>query len=581
MTKFDFNKTADCAEMIKYCSENWLVLRSKFAESDWHALQSALDVIKLSTISKIVECQATDSQEVLRQIEEAKSVLQAKIDSLEKEIKAIPTDYTYEPYTPTETDKKVITSFKNVVEESQRRQYETAKESDVQEKKTNAEREIRKLTEELEKLQQIGEKIDDPKEFIKEIVKSHLAIKGYSYTKAYQELIDRCAMNMAYGYCDMESSRMPVEKDGKVFWDLPIFSSTKTFASSSGYRINPEALKVFLDLIRDEDLCKELGAYDKKLEALLTSQQTQEVVMTQLSKVEEKQALLDDKELCKQVEATISHICELSNQRSEIYDQISQTNVPAKTNPVSRFLAWVTGSQKKAEQKKEELEKKKSSIGAQISKAYEDYKNKAIEDPRFGKLILLYEEAYQPENASQRTIALPLISSIEFEGHFKDFDKRSESMIGPDKKYQSKSAFVRSALKLDEKHEKLKSRNDQISSEIQEKETVERKAYEGLSPKIKELLEAAPNHRVPMSGIIGRYIEPSGQNSRYGISPFIASLVLEALFNMGNIKTAEDAQKYGINLDMSKIESDVGVINERIKQFLEQHITKQDQEAEL
>ena len=57
-----------------------------------------------------------------------------------------------------------------------------------------------------------------------------------------------------------------------------------------------------------------------------------------------------------------------------------------------------------------------------------------------------------------------------------------------------------------------------------------------------------------MMGIKKRYIEASKNDRSREVSPFVSSLILEAIFRMHNIKTPQDADKFGIEFGVYEIE---------------------------
>ena len=583
MASFDFNKTVDCADQIKYILENFEQLRDRLAPRDWQTLQSALSIIKVNTMSKILETQLENSEEIGKQIEEAKSLIEARIAKLEKEKDAIQTDFTYDPYVPTETGEKVITAFKDHVDGKHKRQYEAYNDAKIQQLKQSSEREISRLTRELAQLEQTKSKLEDPKAFLEEFIKEYFYIDDLhvdSYAKRkFQELIDICAMNMAYGYCEMESSRVSVEKDGKELWDVPIFTNPSPYPTSSGYKINPEALKSFLDLIRDEPLCRELGEYDSKLAELTRNKELEEIVKKTLSDVNDKLELLEDKDLCAEVETTFSEACKLIEESEENSKQIRESNLPVARNWITRAWAFITGSAKKAEQQQEELKQQKADIEARKKTAYENYSKKAKEDPRFAFLSKLYYDAYRSKNSPKRAINFNSLSEYEFFAKIDVFSEKNKENNDSKVESKSKSDYIIEKLGLKRKKSDLEADDKRLSGKIAEQEIVEREAYEALSPEIKKVLSSAPNHRIPMSEIIHRYIEPNGSNTRRdGVSPFVASLVLEALFNMKDIKTAQDAERYGISLDMSVIEEDVNEAKKIFDELLDKHFRIQETE---
>ncbi len=534
----------DYAETIRYISDN--MDKVNLTQEDLEAIKRTLSLIKAHVEQQIIETAVRNSPEIKRQLDEAKEKVQKRMAELKEKAADAQSKMKYPEYTPKDIPETVPGVIVEGVENKKRENYNKNRDFYLASMGPEVEAELQRLNQLMDFYESVKPYTENPDRFIEEFLKNRFGEQGQDNPEL-QKLVDLCATNMAYGYMEMETSRVADKNKGEELPPMagePLFIHTGK-SNSDGYSINPDALSPFLDLIRDNDLVEELTRFDevytKGLE--LASRLTEK--NTDLNELNESKKSLENKELYSEFEKTITSAADILEQQTSIDEQLYQLDLPANSNIFARAWGWLTGSSRANDQKREELKAKKDALIEQYNKLRAGYITRLNEDdPDFKKLNELYIfgiTEHRPNEGFYSPTSNP----------DSDFYDLAQGVIN----YRSSKAHedgtsihavVTEKSQLDTKistlQEDINLNKNTYSQLIDERDAM----YEKLSPKAKELTDKSPRGAVPMMGIKKRYIEAS-KNDRYSdVSPFVSSLILEAIFKMHDIKTPQDADKFGI-----------------------------------
>ena len=528
----------DYAETIKYIQDN--LDKVKLSPSELEALQSTLRLIKVNVEHQIIEEAVRNSSELKGQLENEKSYVKYKIARIKSDITRKQSELNY---TPSHIPENVPESIIEEVERGKKSEYN-------KQIRPAVEAELQRLQKRLDFYEGVSPYINNPELFIEQFLKNKFSDRQHD--EELQRLIDLCATNMAHGYLEMETSRVSDKPSGvkspiirgenPLAFGEPLFTHTPG-SNFSGYKINPEGLSQFFELIRDEDLVEELTTYDEAFMKVRDRERKLESDRKTLANLEESKRLLQDWNMYSQFETMITDAADLEEQQSAITEELQQLRLPANSNIFMRWWGIISGSSKRNEEKSTQLEAQSRELTSKYIELRDKYTARIAEDPKFKELSGLYIYAITEHKPGEGFYEPGLEPDSDFFDLAHGVIHYRESKNHGDGK--SLNMYVTEKSKIDSKIFNL-SGDIALSETILEQDTRKKEElYKTLSPKAKELTDKSPRGAVSMYEIKQRYID-NNSRTRYGVSPFISALILEAIFKMHDIKTPEDADKLGI-----------------------------------
>lgn len=535
--------TIDYAKTIQYIGDN--IDKVDLSPDELQALHETLQLIKTNVEHQIIEEAVRNSPELKRQLEEAKRNVEDKIARIKSNITREQSNLNYGEYTPRYIPENVPESIIEEVERGKRAEYNKRKDEYLTEIRPEVEAELQRLQEQLDFYEGVSPYTNNPELFIDQFLKNKFSDRQHD--KDLQRLIDFCATNMAYGYMEMEKSRISDNKSGvespnSLDFGEPLFINTSN-SVSTGYKINPKGVSQFLELVRDKDLVEELTTYDEAFMKVRDRERKLESDRITLANLDESKRLLQDQDLYTEFETMITDAADIEEQESAINEELKQLRLPANSNIFMRLWGIISGSSKRNEEKSTQLEAQSRELTSKYMELRDKYTAKIAEDPKFKELSGFYIYAITDHKPNEGFYGPGINPAGDLSDlahgviHYRE-SKNHEDGI-------SLNMYVTEKSKIDSKISNL-SDDIELSETILEQDTRKKEElYKTLSPKAKELTDKSSRGAVSMGGIKERYINNS-KDGNYGVKPFISSLILEAIFKMHDIKTIEDADKLGI-----------------------------------
>ncbi len=537
----------DYAETIRYIQDN--LDKVKLSPSELEALQSTLRLIKINVEHQIIEEAVRKSPELKRELEEAKSHVETKIAEIERKIGEKESEFTYPEYTPRDIPETVPEAIVKEVESKNKAAYNKQKDAYLAKKGPEVTAELQRLQKQLEFYKGVSPYIDNPEKFLEYFLKYKF---GNGHEQDLQKLIDVCATNMAHGYLEMETSRVSDKPSGvkspKIWgenplaYGEPLFTHTKG-SSSSGFKINPVGLSQFFELIRDKELVEELTTYDDAFIRIKDKETELRYDRVSLENFKESQKVLQNKDLYTQFEKMITEAADIQEKQAAISEELKQYTLPANPNIFQRFWGFIKSFSNASEDKSAELKNQSRELSQEFRVLREAYKTRLAEDPEFKKLNEVYMYAItnlKPNEGFHKPGLNPDSEFLDLAHGVTNYRKSSAYINGI-----SLHMHVIEKSQLDSKITRLEKDITSNETFIKQAKKEKDELYKKLSPKAKELTDKSPRGAVSMYEIKQRYID-NNSRTRYGVSPFISALILEAIFKMHDIKTLEDADKLGI-----------------------------------
>ena len=245
----------DYAETIRYISDN--LDKVNLTQEDLEAIKRTLSLVKAHVEQQIIETAVRNSPEIRRQLEEASAKIQVEMDKIRKKATAEQSRMNYPEYTPKDTPETVPSVIVEGVENKKREEYNKNRDYYLASMGPEVGAELQRLNRLMDFYESVKPYTENPDKFIEEFLKQRFGEYDQDNPEL-KKLVDLCATNMAYGYMDMETSRVADKNKGEELPPMtgePLFKHTGN-SISEGYTINPDALSQFLELIRDEDWSK-------------------------------------------------------------------------------------------------------------------------------------------------------------------------------------------------------------------------------------------------------------------------------------------------------------------------------------
>lgn len=461
----------------------------------------------------------------LQLIEAAKSKLEERRNDLVALLEKRKGDLEYPEYQKPELDEEIAPGLQSQVESAENQQYQSKRESWERKQKPNIERDIQTLSQIIAQLEGFEQSIGDSKEFIKQALDVNVNREGIE--QEYQRLMNICATNMAYGL-SMETTR--------VGTDNSLFSHSGS-SNFSGYTPNPQEISKFLDLIRDPELVSELNDYDVSRRI---DNKIKRNIAEEQKKLEDEQKLaqlITNPEICQEVETYIHRLSSLLERQNTLSEEQRNLRLPEETSKLVTFFNRILGKTKKQNSRIEEVAAELRGVKEEIRQLYQQEKD----NPNYALVYNAYMEAigrYTRETSPYIIDRTPMKTELN---RIRNLEQMSQK--------RDLREFVNEYINPQGIIDGLSQTIERLNAELSENQQVTETKYAALSDKGKDLVAQG----IYMGDIKARYIDVS-ERDRYGVSPFVSSLILETLMDAQNIKTPEDAKKYGIDISQGEIE---------------------------
>ena len=490
----------ELAKAIKYIFNHKSELKD-FSKEELDRIDSLLSIAEVKVLEGIITEKISNDIGLIEEIDMAKARVEDKILSLGNEFK----ENVYNMNFP-EGDK------------NQDGQHDLSER--IEEGKKN-----------IKFLNGLKEELSNPNKYVTDKVEKFLdqyfkTYYGETTSERKKQLIKVCAISMT-------------DTGGKIqvspFNKKPLFEKT-----DEGYVLDVEAIREFLDLIRNPDLFNELREY-----SLINAKKSyRENAVNSFNQVIEKfesiYRLLEDDELVSNVESDIKRIAELCSTIKNAQKE-EKALLIKKSNTFLDFLKKVFRYKKTDEHGSKDGESN-ISVDEKVSERHNLYSlimGKAEKDENYRLLLEFYLSAGgiidkdNPEESNYRRME-SIVSRQNKLGSMKDYIKEngqikileSENGVEYNGELQNESQFNEILEKYKKELETLNARKKEIIN--------------NFSEQAKKILEENPDLHIPeeMKSYVPR--------TESDLSPkFVTSLILEFLLNMDDIKTKEDAEKMG------------------------------------
>lgn len=542
----------ELARNIKYILENFEDLN--FKPQDLKKLQDTLNFVKAKIQQQIIFLELESNEEVRTELVSALDYLRRRKEELgrAKSEKEEELEFKYPEFEATEIDPTVSTALQEQVEVNRKNKYLREKGKAEKEHKKSIptiEAEIKEISKRILILEGLESEIEIPDEFIK----NFLTQEDMEVEEKKQKLINICAINMG------TVIRNPREPIMASIGNKPLFEK-----KSKGYVYNPEAVNEFLEIARDEELARKLTEYKKARESSFWAKDRLDRAKSRAYCASTRRNELNEQgEFSQEIVQAILNMIKLVRKVEKNY-----SNMPTiyNSNPLLRFFNRILSQRR---------ENQNDKVFVKFLEKYKEYSS-----------YLLYDEMI---DIAESSISVDRDTSIRNErlasklnelGMKKDDSKEFVKLYTWAKDKSSQDL-------LSEVDEHLLRVEAQVNNELQlaqsnydKVKSDERIIFEQFSPRAKEMAERREYI------YIDQYIDITYDAYEKTVTPYIASLMLEALVKSDNITNVEDAEKFGLVVTEEEIEEArrkseqyVPVIAQYAKSVKEKVDSTKDEEA--
>lgn len=539
----------DYAKTIQYIRENFDDL--KFTNEDLKKINDLLEYLRRETEMEIISGVVLNDPSVRTQIEEARKRLEERRTFLSEQKDSLDEQSQYKEFVPRESVDGVSPAIQATVSDADKKRYDAEKSRWEREEKPKIEKEIKTLSDMIDRLDGCIQSLDNPEKFIKEFLYKQLDQEISA--QAFQKLVNHCATTMASGYMEMEA--MPGVGE--------LFSKRKDVSSNfDGYEINIDAVTKFLSLVRDPEMLEEASQYYDAYSDYWNAQRRLSEAQREKTKYEgeleakkAKREFLQDEELVADLEGLIGTIADRVKSTTQLDGELRKLDLPVSTNFFTKIFAQIRNRlfpNTAVESQRAELMGKKAKNRQDITTALSSISGKAIENEAFSQLYAMYHD-----------VGLDLMGNPGYgynsiiQAHGRDIAKLIA--LVQHSKGGTIHTLVESELGIGEESiKKLEAlvasrgkRIEELQADVKDKKGLAIGAFEKLSPEVKAyhaVKEGEPPAAIgPVRYWKDKYVEvrEPKKHERYNATPFVSSLIMEALVKVGKENGLEimDASK--------------------------------------
>ena len=530
----------DIENNIKYILDN--INNLDLSPINKEYIYKIIDLLKFQVRENLIFTSLSENEKLVKHIESVLKTLNEEEEKINKEIDKIlnELDFKYDEYVPVNTEDNIFPGLKAKFEENRKKIYESEKdkaEKDFEEKKIVIEDKLNELKAEKDTIKDLKEQIVSPKSFIELKLKEELDTD--TYNNNYKLLLNDCAISILG--VDIES-----EKADKLF----------SF-DGSNYVPNQDALLDYFEIGRNPELSNELKEFYESLKNITNNKNVAEKNDINyeeiLNKREDIKEALYDKEATNLIEENLLNIHNLLNEIQKAYlskvkvalDVITTNSTPkTKLSFLDKLLKKDTDNNSESENN---------------TKQDEDLLINNLVD-EYNKLQSILNFESNPKNSIiydfYINIAYSKISVEEVKKNIEDIsikltdllDEKSINDIGLICTFLDKYSFddihdIISSI-INSKVDEAQNSYNENQKNLNEYESKEKQLFEGLSDKAKEY-----HNNFGSEYSLGNFNNLSDNI----FSPLIASLILETIICIDDIKTPDDIHRLGISLSDDEI----------------------------
>ena len=529
----------DIENNVKYILKNMNDL--ELSQTNKEYIDKMVELLKFQVRSNYIYSSLTENDKLVKHIDTVLKTLNEEEDKINNEINTVldELNFKYKEYIPKDNEDNIFPGLKAKLEENLKRNYEQEKdkaEKDFEEKKVLIEDKLKQLKSEKESIEDIKEQIVSPKNLIE--IKLNEEFDTESYNNNYKKIINDCAITIL----------------GK---EINTENSSKLFSfEDDNYVPNHDLLLDYFEVGRDPELVFELTNFYNDLKVIKENkniaEKKDEKFSQSLYKREDIKEALNDSSVINKVEDALLKIHNLFNQLKNLHLQkiknalntIGYKNQKSKFGIFDKFIKRNNESDFLLENEKNE-----NTLFNSLIEEYNYLKNisKNDEIQNNDKIGLVFEFYLMLANLKidNEDVKSNLDDIPEI---FDDLDNNSLSEIGLIYTFIDKYDFDKIHdfineiidLKVDEVHNSYK----ENLKDLTEYKNREEELLSKLSDKAKDYYYKFS------SEFSLSYFNDLSSNT---FSPLIASLILETIFYIDDVKTPEDLKNFGIRLSDDEI----------------------------
>ena len=541
----------DIENNIKYILKNMNDLDLSPINKEY--IYKIIDILKFQVRCNLIFTSLSENEKLVKHIESVLKSLNEEEERINKEIDKVlnELEFKYDDYVPVNTEESIFPGLRAKFEENHKKTYENEKdkaEKDFEEKKIVIEDKLTELKAEKDTIEDLKEQIVSSKDFINLKLKEEIDTE--SYDKNYQNLLNDCAISI-------------------LGVDINSDNIEKLFSFEDGnYIPNHDFLLDYFEVGRNIELSNELNDFYNGLKDVENNRNLAEKNDLNfeeiLNKREDIKDALNDKDATTIIESHITNIYNLFKKLKESYLAKIKEAVDTLSNNTTeknKTSFWNRLLKKDNDTDNNEDNKNALDESVSIDRLIAEYNNlhKLINFEEYPKNSIIYDFYIN--------IAHSKISSEEIQKNLQDFpeiinDLLNESQINEIgliytflEKYSINDIHEIINGIIESKVDEAQSSYYENQKAITEYKSRENSLFENLSEKAKEY------HNKFSSEFSLSNFNNLTDNS---LSPLIASLILETIFYIDDIKTPDDIHKFGISFTDEEIKEYKELINNTI-----------------
>lgn len=523
----------DIENNMKYILENISDLGLSPINKEY--IDKIVEILKFQVRSNYIYTTLSENEKLVKHVETVLKTINDEETKINKEIDKVleELEFKYKEYTPANNEDKIFPGLKAKLEENRKKNYENEKdkaEKEFEEKKIFIEDKLNELKAEKDTIEDLKDQIISTDKFID--INLNVEFDADSYNNNYKKIINDCAISILGNDVNTENAE-------------------KLFTLEDGnYIPNHDSLLDYFEVARNPELSSELLNFYDSLKNVEVSkniaQKNDENYYQSLSKREDIKEALNDKKNIQQVENDFLSIHDLFNSLKELHlnkiknalDVIGHQNTKPKINIFDKFLKKDNEDEKITKDNKDE-----KTIFNELLEEYHNI-NKLEEDNKVGLVyefyIMLAHSKINIDDVKKNLNDIPDYSS---ECDNKELEEISliYTLL---EKYDIYDLHKMISEIIDSKVDEVQSSYEENLKNLNDYKSKEDSLIESLSEKAKEYYEKFSNEYSLKS-----FNDLSSKN----LSPLIASLILEIIFYIDDIKTPEDISKFGIEVSDEEI----------------------------
>ena len=508
-------------------------------------IEKIVELLKFQVRSNYIYTSLNENEKLVKHIETVLKTLKDEEDKINKEINSVleELEFKYKDYIPTEEESVIFPGLKAKLEENRKKNYENEKdkaEKDFEEKRIVIEDKLKELQAQKDTIEDLKDQIVSTKKFIETKLNEEFDID--TYNNNYNSILNECAISILGNDIDLNNNKDNNENKLFIFED-------------GNYIPNHDVLLDYFETGRNIELSNELVNFYNNLKNVAVNKNiakiNDESYSQSLNKREDIKEAVNDKNNRTDVEEKFITIHDLFNKLKDVHlskiknalDTIGYQNKKVKFNILEKFIKNDTKSEEQNDNLNEQDEK---SIFEDLIKEYTEIK-KFSNYSNSEKMSLVFDFYLMLAN-----------SKIDLNEIKKNIDDIPDFVTDENSSLINEISLIYSFIEkydLDEIHkminEIIDTKVDEVQNSYEENlknlndyKSRENELYDELSDKAKEY-----HNKFNSEYSLNRFNDLSSNF----LSPLIASLIIETILCIDDVKTPNDIHKFGINLTDDEI----------------------------